>query len=181
LEQVLFILAAGGALAGGIGVIASRQPIRSALSLLLVLGSLAVDYLLLGAQFIAALQVIIYAGAIVVLFLFVIMLLPARGGEGRSQPMRWHRPLTALLAGLLMALLISALLYGRWTPPAQLDPSFGTAEAVGRSLFSTYVLPFEIASVILLVGIVAAVVLGKFPARRTPSPVRTAQPPVAKA
>src|SRR2546425_9259644 len=69
------------ALVGGVGVIASRRPVYSALSLLVVLGSLAVDYLLLDAPFIAALQVIIYAGAIVVLFVFIIMLLHAQSGE----------------------------------------------------------------------------------------------------
>jgi len=82
-EGVLFAVTAVLALAGGVGVIAAREPVHSVLGLLLVLISLAADYLLLGAQFIAALQVIIYAGAIVVLFVFIVMLLNTRSGEGR--------------------------------------------------------------------------------------------------
>lgn len=179
MEQVLFVLAAAGVLAGGIGVIASRQPVRSALALLLVLGSLSVDYLLLSAQFIAALQVIIYAGAIVVLFLFVIMLLNMQSGEGRTGPSRRQRILGGILGVIFLILLISALLSARGTPVA-ISPDFGTAEAVGRHLLTTYVLPFEIASMILLVGIVAAVVLGKFPLRQLSPSTRVPHQPVAK-
>ncbi len=175
MELVIFILAAGGALAGGVGVVASRQPVRCALALLLVLGSLAVHYLLLDAQFIAVLQVIIYAGAIVVLFVFVIMLLHARSGEGARQTLRWQRPAAFVLAALFLASLGSALRAGLPHPPPVVDPLFGTAEAVGRNLFTIYVLPFEVASMILLVGIVAVIVLGKPAAGRTR---RAGTPPV---
>lgn len=175
MELIVFILAATGALAGAIGVIGSRAPVRSALSLLLVLGSLAMMYLLLAAQFIAALQVIVYAGAIVVLFLFVIMLLHMRSGEGRVQKLRWQQPAGYLLATLFLI----ALLYAIWsdlairtatkaqvpTPTA----GFGTAEAIGRSLFTTFLLPFEVASIVLLVGIIAAVVVGR-PVAPPPAP-----------
>lgn len=161
MELVVFVFAAAGALAGGIGVIASRQPVRSALSLLLVLGSLAVMYLLLSAQFIAALQVIVYAGAIVVLFLFVLMLLHAHSGEERIEKLHWQRPVSLLLA----AVFLSAVLFTIWTAAfgaqATPDPSLGTAQTVGRALFTTYLLPFELASVVLLVGIIAAVVIGR--------------------
>jgi len=168
-EYLIFILAAGGSLAGGVGVIASRQPVRSALALLLVLACLAVLYLLLDAQFIAVLQVIIYAGAIVVLFLFVIMLLHARSGEGRRRMLPRQRVIAPVLALLFLVSLGSALRAGLPQPPADVDPRFGTAEAVGRNLFTLYALPFEVASMILLVGIVAAIVLGK-PAARQPLP-----------
>lgn len=157
----MFVLAASGALAGGIGVIASRTPVRSALSLLLVLGSLAVMYLLLAAQFIAALQVIIYAGAIVVLFLFVIMLLHMRTGEGRVEKLRWQRPISYGLAGLFLAALLYAIWTGAGPQVAEPAPEFGTVEALGRSLFTTFLLPFEAASIVLLVGIIAAVVVGR--------------------
>ncbi len=161
MEVVLFAAAAAGALAGGVGVIASRPPVRSALSLLLVLGSLAVLYLLLAAQFIAALQVIIYAGAIVVLFLFVIMLLHARTGERRQEKLRAQRAVGYLLAALFLAAVITVL-RGRTVEALAVAPEgFGTAQAVGEALFTAYVLPFELASIVLLVGIIAAVVIGR--------------------
>ena len=173
MELVVFVLAAAGALTGGIGVIASRQPVRSALSLLLVLGSLAVMYLLLAAQFIAALQVIIYAGAIVVLFLFVIMLLHARSGEGRVEKLRWQRPISLVLAGAFLAALGYALRLAAPGSAVEVEPGFGTAQSVGRALFTTYLLPFEVASVVLLVGIMAAVVIGR-PVARPPAPAQPA-------
>ncbi len=163
MEVILFGAAAAGALAGGIGVIASRPPVRSALSLLLVLGSLAVLYLLLAAQFIAALQVIIYAGAIVVLFLFVIMLLHARTGEQRREKLRGQRVVGYLLAAFFLAAVLTVL-RGRTVIALPGTPEgFGTAQAVGEVLFTAYVLPFELASVVLLVGIIAAVVIGRPP------------------
>lgn len=161
MEFVVFVVAAAGALAGGVGVIASRTPVRSALSLLLVLGNLAVMYLLLSAQFIAALQVIVYAGAIVVLFLFVIMLLHMRTGEGRVEKLRWQRPVSYVLSGVFLSALLWAIWTGTGTQVATSPPGFGTVESVGRSLFTTFLLPFEIASVVLLVGIIAAVVVGR--------------------
>ncbi len=180
MERVIFLLAAVGALAGGGGVIMSRQPVRSALALLLVLGSLAVMYLLLAAQFLAVLQVIIYAGAIVVLFLFVIMLLHARSGERRQDVLRWQRPASLVLTAILLAMLGYVLLPGPTGPAATLDPQFGTAEAVGRALFTTYLLPFEVASMVLLVGIIGAVVLGRPPAAAS-QPAQTPTPPSGRA
>jgi NADH-quinone oxidoreductase subunit J len=161
MDLIIFIAASAGALAGGVGVIASQPPVRSALSLLLVLGSLAVLYLLLAAQFIAALQVIIYAGAIVVLFVFVIMLLHARTGEARAEKVRGQRIAAVLLAAGFLGVIISVLRSRPGVGPAALPEGFGTAQAVGRALFTEYVLPFELASVVLLVGIIAAVVIGR--------------------
>ncbi|HET6781599.1 MAG TPA: NADH-quinone oxidoreductase subunit J [bacterium] len=161
MEFIVFVIAAAGALAGGIGVVASHPPVRSALSLLLVLGSLAIMYLLLAAQFIAALQVIVYAGAIVVLFLFVIMLLHTRPGEGRIDKLRWQRPVSYVLSGVFLCALLWAIWTGTGTQVAMPPAGFGTADSVGRSLFTTFLLPFEIASVVLLVGIIAAVVVGR--------------------
>ncbi|MGH2372953.1 MAG: NADH-quinone oxidoreductase subunit J family protein [bacterium] len=160
MEWVIFVPAAALALAGGVGVIAARQPVHSALALLVVLASLAVMYLLLAAQFIAVLQVIIYAGAIVVLFLFVIMLLAARSGEERRQKLPRQRQAATVAAAVFVgALLTGALSVGG--PSKPIAPEFGTAQQVGEALFVAYLLPFELASVILLVGIVAAVILGR--------------------
>lgn len=160
MEWVIFAPAAVLAVAGAVGVIAARQPVHSAIALLIVLASLAVTYLLLAAQFIAVLQVIIYAGAIVVLFLFVIMLLHMRSGEGTAEKLPRQRTLTAALAPLALAALLAAAL-GVARPLAPAPDGFGTAQQVGEALFTTYLLPFELASVILLVGIVAAVVLAR--------------------
>jgi NADH-quinone oxidoreductase subunit J len=159
-EWAVFVPAAALALAGGVGVVATRQPVHSAIALLIVLAALAVNYLLLAAQFIAALQIIVYAGAIVVLFLFVIMLLHARSGEEGPNKLPRQRGAAVVFGALYLAALLSALLATtRPWPPA--PAGFGTAQHVGEALYTTYVLPFELASVVLLVGIVAAVVLGR--------------------
>ena len=162
MEWVIFIPAAALALAGGVGVVAARQPVHSALALLVVLASLAITYLLLAAQFIAVLQVIIYAGAIVVLFLFVIMLLATRSGEALREKLPRQRRAALLFAGLYLAALIAATT-STAGPAKPIPPGFGTVQDVGATLFATYLLPFELASVILLVGIVAAVVIGRRP------------------
>jgi NADH-quinone oxidoreductase subunit J len=164
-EWVIFVPAAALALAGGVGVIAARQPVHSAIALLIVLASLAVTYLLLSAQFIAVLQVIIYAGAIVVLFLFVVMLLHARTGEAVRQKLPRQRPAATVLAVVyLLTLCVSVISVA--APPKPVAPGFGTAQDVGATLFTVYLLPFELASVILLAGIVAAIVIGRRPGRR---------------
>jgi len=159
-EWLIFVPAAFLALAGGVGVIVARQPVHSALALLVVLASLAVTYLLLAAQFIAVLQVIVYAGAIVVLFLFVIMLLHASRGEGSREKLPRQRTAAIVFCALYLAVLGVTVLTAAG-PLGQVEPDFGTAQRVGRSLFGTYVLPFELASIILLVGMIAAVVLGR--------------------
>ncbi|MGH2399616.1 MAG: NADH-quinone oxidoreductase subunit J family protein [bacterium] len=161
IEITLFSAAAAGALAGGVGVVLSAQPVRSALSLLLVLGSLAVMYLLLAAQFVATLQVIIYAGAIVVLFLFVIMLLHAHSGEDRPSKLRGQRVIAVVLSAAFYAAIVAVLRTTRSAPVPPVDAEFGSAQFVGRALFTAYVLPFELASIVLIVGIIAAVVIGR--------------------
>jgi NADH-quinone oxidoreductase subunit J len=163
-ETLLFVVSAALSLLGGVGVVAAREAVHSALSLLVVLGALAVLYLTLAAEFLAVLQVILYAGAIVVLFLFVIMLLHARDPERRPSPVGAQWTLAIPLGLLLWA----ALAYTSLRLPGNARPSpqgFGTVESVGRELFGTFLLPFEVASVLLLVAIVAAVVLGSAPAR----------------
>lgn len=163
MELVLFIPAAALALAGAVTMISARRAIHSALALLTVLASLAVLYLLLGAHFIAMLQVIIYAGAIVVLFLFVIMLLHMATGEPGPAGPRVRRVAALALAALFVAGMLSVVVRPATAPPAAaaLDPGFGTAETVGRQLFTRFLLPFELASIILLAGIIGAVVLAK--------------------
>jgi NADH-quinone oxidoreductase subunit J len=161
-EWAIFLVAAVLALAGAVGVVAARAPVHGALALLVVLAALAVTYLLLAAQFIAMLQVIVYAGAIVVLFLFVIMLLHAHSGEGPTEKLPRQRRAATLLAVLSLVVLLGAVLAAAGTF-GPLPEGFGTAQQVGEALFVTYLLPFELASVLLLVGIVAAAVLGRRP------------------
>lgn len=160
MEWVVFVPAAAMAVAGGVAVIVARQPVHSAIALLVVLAAMAVTYLLLAAQFIAVLQVIIYAGAIVVLFLFVIMLLHARSGEGPVEKLPRQRGAAAVFAALFLAALLAGSLAAA-RPLAPAPEGFGTAQQVGEALFVTYLLPFEMASVILMVGIIAAVVVVK--------------------
>jgi len=162
-ERVLFAVTAVLALAGGVGVVASREPVHSVLGLLLVLMSLAVDFLLLGAQFIAVLQVIIYAGAIVVLFVFIIMLLNVRTGEGARTPRVVPPALGIALSAVFAGLLVAAAASGAGQA-ASVGADFGTVQQVGRALFTAYALPFEAASIVLIVGMIGAVALSKRPA-----------------
>ncbi|HWQ56575.1 MAG TPA: NADH-quinone oxidoreductase subunit J [Bryobacteraceae bacterium] len=162
MDVILFLVFALIAVVCAINVVVQPHPIASAVSLIGVMGSLAVLYLLLGAEFIAAAQVIVYAGAVMVLFLFVIMLLNA-GAEvrrGRSYVVQLLGvPLLVTLLGLLswavarMAPAGSVVAFGAFTG--------GTARDIGHALFTRYLLPFEITSVLILVAIVGAMVLAR--------------------
>jgi NADH-quinone oxidoreductase subunit J len=160
LHQVLFFTFGTICIAGAINLLAQRHPIHSALSLIVVMASLAVLFLLLGAEFVAAIQVIVYAGAIMVLFVFVIMLLNA-GIEETSE----HSSRVALVFGIPGLLLLSTLIAWvllRREPVAAALPSgsvFGGAKDVARLLFHDFLLPFEVTSILILIGIMGAVVL----------------------
>ena len=161
-HQVLFIILALISVVAAVNLLAQRHPINSALSLVVVMGSLAMIYLLLGAEFVAAIQVIVYAGAIMVLFVFVIMLLNA-GAEERTRGSR-----IALLLGVPGVLVLGCLL--GWTMVSNskqlggvsISPTnFGQTSNVARLLFRDFLLPFEITSVLILIAIMGAVVLGR--------------------
>jgi len=156
----LFYIFGGLAVAAALSVVLQRTPVYSALSLIVVLCSLAVLYLLLGAEFLAVIQVIVYAGAIMVLFVLVIMLLNA----GREQPTDKSRLARQLGMPLLAAFLVEVL-WVIWKPfsPAQMSaPSLEAGPAaIGTLLFRQYVLPFELASILILVAILGAVVLAR--------------------
>ena len=162
MDVILFLVFALFAVACAINVVVQTHPISSAISLIGVMASLAVLYLLLGAEFIAAAQVIVYAGAIMVLFVFVIMLLNA-GTESKSGRSLMAQ---ALGAPLLVALLgILAFFVQRWLPrdDATHFGGFigGTPRDVGRALFTTYLLPFEATSILILIAILGAIVLAR--------------------
>lgn len=158
---VLFYILAAVAVAAALSVILQRAPVYSALSLIVVLCALAVVYLLLGAEFMAVIQVIVYAGAIMVLFVFVIMLLNAgrETASNRSRLARWLGvPLVAAFLVELLTVISRQFPAGAASPAPALDA--GPA-AIGHLLFRNYVLPFEVTSILILVAILGAVVLAK--------------------
>jgi NADH-quinone oxidoreductase subunit J len=157
----LFYIFAILAVIAALGVILQRTPVYSALSLIVVLCSLAVVYLLLGAEFVAVIQVIVYAGAIMVLFVLVIMLLNARQEtpSERSRLARWLGPplLAVFLGEILFAIWKQFPVEGSLAAPA----ISGGPAAIGSLLFRNYVLPFEVTSILILVAVLGAVVLAK--------------------
>ncbi|HXZ79033.1 MAG TPA: NADH-quinone oxidoreductase subunit J [Terriglobales bacterium] len=161
LHLTLFTIFGVVCVAGAVNLVAQRHPINSALSLIVVMGSLAVEFLLLGAEFVAAVQVIIYAGAVMVLFVFVIMLLNA----GEEEHTRGSR--VALLfgvPGMLIGSVLVAWELVRSTPgteAAGVGALYGSAKTIGRLLFNQFLLPFEITSVLILIAIMGAVVLAR--------------------
>ena len=164
MDAILFGIFATVAIICAISMVLQRHPVSSALSLIGVMGSLAILYLLLGAPFIAAAQLIVYAGAIMVLFVFVIMLLNA-GAE--PKPIRQSFLARALGVPLGVALLgILGFLIQKTVPPDSVmvrfaDAKVGSAQDVGRALFTQYLLPFEVTSVLVLIAILGAVVLAR--------------------
>ena len=157
----VFFVAAAMAVLGGIGVVAFHQPIRSVLSLVLVMLALSVLFLLLSAQFVFAVQIIVYAGAVMVLFLFVIALLgPARElGRGRLRFQTW---LSALFVLVLLGLMWALLQGVQYRTPEKADLSFfGTVQSIGVGLFTTYLYPFELTSILLLTAAIGAIYLSR--------------------
>ena len=166
--MVIFFLLAIVAVAAGVGVIAQRSAVRSALFLLVNFCCLAGLYILLNAQFVAAVQVIIYAGAIVVLFLFVVMLLgmeraeespsPASGSGAGLRRMQW-------IAGLLLGILFLAGVIWALVPAEAVSSGAGTptdnVQAIGAALLTDFAIPFELIALVLLVAIIGTVVLAK--------------------
>jgi NADH-quinone oxidoreductase subunit J len=158
----VFWVASLVAVAGGLGVVFSREAIRSVLSLVLVMLSLSVLFLLLSAQFIFAVQVIVYAGAVMVLFLFVIALLgPVR--ERRSQRLRFQPWFGLGFAAVLGIVIYSTLSGVHFRPPDRgVDQAvFGTVQSIAVGLFTTYLYPFELTSLLLLVAAVGAIYLSR--------------------
>jgi NADH-quinone oxidoreductase subunit J len=164
-DLILFFVLALVAIATAIGMLLSRNAVYSALFLVLNFATVAVFYLLLGAPFIAMAQITVYAGAIMVLFLFVIMLLGAeRLAPGKGLP--WQRPLAAVLALVLVLeagylLLARGATSGGIAAPTEAVNAVEAIRNLGLSLFDSYLLPFEVTSVVLLVAMIGAIVLTK--------------------
>jgi len=158
-QMVIFFVLAAVAVLGAISLILQRHPIHSALSLIVVMVALAGLYLLLGAEFVAAVQIIVYGGAIMVLFVFVIMLLNA-GEEERTNFSKLATyagmPLAVALAGLIAAAIATSNL-----PPAPATTALSSTKSLSMLLFKEFVYPFELTSFLILVAIIGAIVLAQ--------------------
>lgn len=162
MDLVLFLIFATIAVVAAVNVIRQTHPISSALSLVGVMVSLAVLYLLLGAEFIAAAQIVVYAGAVMVLFIFVIMLLNT--GEERQLTRapfaKWlGLPALVSLAGLFVFMILTRVHSSEQVRFGGFDG--GGPREIGLSLFSKYLLPFEVTSILILIALIGAVVLAK--------------------
>jgi len=162
IQLVLFFILALVAIATAVGMLVSRNAVYAALFLVLNFATVAVFYLLLNAPFISVAQITVYAGAIMVLFLFVIMLL---GGDKLNYPSKlaWQRPAALALGVILFIEAVYIVLGQRGMVPMDypLPETFGSPVEIGWNLFTQYLLPFEVTSVLLLVAIVGAIVLTK--------------------
>ncbi len=162
MDLFFFVLFATVAVLSAISVVVQRHPIASALSLVGVMASLAVLYLALGAEFVAMVQIIVYAGAVMVLFVFVIMLLNAGAEERRGRSLTAHLlgvPVLIAFLGLICYFVqrefanAGFMKFGNFTG--------GSAQSIGLALFTDYLLPFEITSVLILIAILGAIVLAR--------------------
>jgi NADH-quinone oxidoreductase subunit J len=161
METFLFWIFAIVGVGCGIMVVFHRNPMSSAIYLVVTMLCLAGLYALLAGPFVAVIQVLVYAGAVMVLMLFVIMMLNLREETLQREGRLW----TWLIAGLIgLGLIVVVVPPFPRTPPGAPTPAFGTIEAVGNQLFTVYMLPFELTSVLLLIAIIGAVILAK---RRT--------------
>jgi NADH-quinone oxidoreductase subunit J len=162
MDALFFFLFSAIAIACGVSVVLQKHPIHSALSLIGVMCSLAFLYLLLGAEFIAAAQVIVYAGAIMVLFLFVIMLLNA--GAEQSPGRSWMARLAGFPALASFLALVAYIIQRSLPQSPQVrfgEFLLGGPRDIGQALFTRYVLPFEATTALILIAIVGAVVLAR--------------------
>ena len=167
-EMILFLILAVVAVASAVAMLLARNPVYSAVFLILNFSTIALFYLMLNAPFIAMAQITVYAGAIMVLFLFVIMLL---GGEQvhQKEELPWQRTLAVALGLILLGEFVYTLTVGQAglpgmqissQAPAAVDGmAFGSPIAIGDSLFKQYILPFEVTAVLLLVAMIGAIVI----------------------
>jgi NADH-quinone oxidoreductase subunit J len=177
MELFVFVASTAMVLIGAIGVVTRRHPVHAAMSLVLTLFGIAVMFVAMEAHYLAAVQVIVYAGAIVVLFLFVIMLLGVDRSEDLSiEPFPIQRYLAAIVGAGLLVFLGAAIIAGRDSaisrggglPESTLEEPDANLIELSRSVFGDYVVAFEVTSVLLVVAVVGTVVLARRPSRRGP-------------
>ena len=172
MDWFVFLIAAAAVLIGALGVVTSRNPVHAALMLVLTLFGVAVLFVAQQAHFLAVVQVIVYAGAIVVLFLFVIMLLGVDQAENLEvEPLAGQRQAAIGLGLAGLACLLLPIAFGRWEwlsgQPSAVGPARSSTEAnvnlLAKALFTRYLLPFEATSVLLVIAVIGAVVLARRP------------------
>ena len=176
MEAVVFFVCAAAVLIGALGVITGRNPVHSALFLLVTLVSIAVLYLQQHAQLVAAIQIVVYASAIVVLFLFVITLLGVDKHEAPDDAHPLQR-VAAIMLGVLLFTGILVLVHGNdWVTGAHSSrgalgvPATGNVETLAKSLFTSFVWAFEMTAVLLVIAVVGSVVLARRSGHRPESP-----------
>jgi NADH-quinone oxidoreductase subunit J len=165
-ETLVFAVGAVAALGGAVGVVLARNPVHAALFLLVTMATMAVFFLLQDADLVAIIQIVVYASAIVVLFIFVITLLGVDRHESLDEPRRFQRPLALGLGALLLAQVVAIggndWATGERSVVAPLDDGrSGNVENLARSLFTDYVWAFEITAVLLVIAVVGGVVLAR--------------------
>ena len=162
LTWVVWVMAAGACLGSGLAVISFSNPFYSALALIGNLASLAVLYLLASSEFVAAAQVLVYAGAVMVMFLFVIAYLGGRADAPWAGGPRWLQVSSVVAGVALLAEVVVALLWksDQFDHAASIDSNFGSPAEIGRLFLTDHLLAFEITSIVLLVAAVGGVVLG---------------------
>ena len=165
MELLIFYPIAGLCIALALGVIFNTSPVGSAMCLIAMMLGLSAIFVLLQAHFVAILQIIIYAGAIMVLFMFVIMLLNLKEAASSDWVMRDKNLFISIMSGVLavgiLYKIVDVIFMTELNSPATLPDSFGTVATIGESLFTDFVLPFEVASLLLLAAMIGAVVLAK--------------------
>ena len=166
MSEIFFFILAAVSVVSAVLIIAQRNPVASALFLIVTLCSQAMLYLLLGASFLAVIQIIVYAGAIMVLFLFVIMLLNLRKDEFGPDKKKTQRVLAFTLGAVWLIQVVAITKWGLSQPSmSAVTPETamqtGSVQSVGKSLFTEYLYPFEITSILLLVAILGSIVLAK--------------------
>jgi NADH-quinone oxidoreductase subunit J len=162
-ELLFFLIFAAVAIGSAVSMLLAKNAVYSAIFLILNFSTMALFYLFLHAPFIAMVQITVYAGAIMVLFLFVIMLMGSEEAPGGVQ-LPWQRPLAIFMGVLLIAGLGFMLLLrsGEFLPGPVPDPTFGSPAEIGLILFTEYVLPFQLTGILLLVAMIGAIIISHF-------------------
>jgi len=163
MELILFLITALIAIVGAVAMLVSRNAVHSALFLLLNFAAIAVLFLLLQAPFLFTIQLTVYAGAIMVLFLFVVMLLGAEKVEDTPDRIAWQQPLALLLGLALLVVSVVVGLGGATNPPPESEAliQFSDPRTLGALLFTDYLLPFEVTGFILLIAVIGVVILNQ--------------------
>lgn len=166
MDTLLFYLFAAAAIASSIAVVVNKNPVGSILSLVLTLFTTSLLYILLSAHFIAIIQILVYAGAIMVLFMFTVMFLKLReeslNFDAQNVPLKSGIVLSIILiVGIFMQTIALKSLPGKALSSVNTSEAYGTVQSVGSSIFTTYVLPFELTSVLILVAIIGVIVISK--------------------